>query len=96
MTIFTDNKSSILKVKNFEAKITTNHMIREVLHSMVSTGKEVCLVWIEGHSEIQCNERADALAKEAALLATPSNIFLPPRDMRSLTEQWLKEKWKKK
>ncbi|KAF6208851.1 hypothetical protein GE061_014593 [Apolygus lucorum] len=99
ITIFTDNKSAILKVKNFEVKPTTNHLIlsiREMLYSMVAIGKEVCLVWIKGHSGIFGNEMADALAKEAARLATHSTFELPPRDMGSLTKQWLREKWKRK
>lgn len=57
--------------------------IKEKIRSLENRNKTVKLIWTLAHEEIEGNEEADFLAKEATRFGVDSQICVPLRDLKS-------------
>ena len=69
LVVFSDSKSALEAIRNGETNITST--INNLLDRMHCKGKSCVLQWIPAHVDIEGNECADALAKEARNLHQP-------------------------
>ncbi|XP_046973827.1 uncharacterized protein LOC124540370 [Vanessa cardui] len=65
--IFSDSMAALQTIQNPNALHPLAVQTRENLHDLSLQGKVVILFWIKAHAGLKGNERADHLAKEAAL-----------------------------
>lgn len=81
--IYSDSLSvlqSIVSVNPINIKNNLIFLIRNRLSTLSNLNKEVWLIWIPGYRGISGNERADEIAKEAAINGDLLNIALPFSD----------------
>ncbi|CAH2109324.1 unnamed protein product [Euphydryas editha] len=65
--IYSDSSSALLTIQNPKALHPLAVEAREHLRRALLQGKQISLYWIRAHAGLEGNERADHLAKEAAL-----------------------------
>lgn len=85
VSIFSDSKSVLqtllLSKKNRRNTSNLIFMILALLYNMSQNGKFVRLVWTPAHLNIDGNERADCVAKEAIFVGRDAEFLLPPSDL---------------
>ncbi|XP_035209699.1 uncharacterized protein LOC118184161 [Stegodyphus dumicola] len=72
--IITDSQSSIYAIKS---PTTTSPIAHEIQNIISSSNKTFILTWTRGHSNCEGNERADILAKQAAIEQRSDLIRVP-------------------
>ena len=90
--IYTDSKSSIEALKNFNPKNSLVQEIKYTLHKHYEAGRNIELCWIPSHVGVKGNEDADRAAK-AATTMTQSNIKIPINDYMPMIKSSLMNKW---
>ncbi|KAJ2941658.1 hypothetical protein O0L34_g14716 [Tuta absoluta] len=65
--VLSDSRSSLELLKDRDSFHPLAYAIRRNLTSIATSGKTIRLFWVRAHIGVQGNERADELAKEAAL-----------------------------
>lgn len=96
--IFSDSKSSLesLKLKNTKIHKANNIVCKivEIHTALKENNKEIQLVWLKGHANIEKNEVADRLAKEAAVNGEVSTEFkVPGGDLRAYFKHLARQQW---
>jgi ribonuclease HI len=73
--VYSDNQASLLRLKNATDKPGQACLIRAIkaTSSLIQKGAKISLFWVPGHTEIEGNELADLLAKEALELEPDSD-----------------------
>ena len=93
--VFSDNKASLLRLYTPSDLLGQVHQIRTSLATVVivSKGGSISLNWVPGHVDIQGNELADKLAKEATRLEPSTNEtsfgVLSQKAKEVSTKEWL-------
>lgn len=95
--IFSDSLSCLQDINKYPFRskdlLHTNLKIREILYRCHSSGIEVALAWIPGHCGIEGNESVDYYAKQAVEIGLDTYSKGFSRDLRTLAEKNLREKW---
>ncbi|KYN16341.1 Ribonuclease H1 [Trachymyrmex cornetzi] len=94
-TIFSDSLSVLRAISSHQRK-DVNYLvfeIRDLLRKMVNNGFTINLVWVPGHKGIYGNERADELAREAALRGRRPKFKIPYHDLLALSRDTHKRKF---
>ncbi|XP_018360118.1 PREDICTED: uncharacterized protein LOC108759265 [Trachymyrmex cornetzi] len=94
-TIFSDSLSVLRAISSHQRK-DVNYLvfeIRDLLRKMVNNGFTINLVWVPGHKGIYGNERADELAREAALRGRRPKFKIPYHDLLALSRDSHKRKF---
>ncbi|XP_029178519.1 uncharacterized protein LOC114946237 [Nylanderia fulva] len=85
--IFSDSMSVLKALSNRRKLRNQNHIIQEIKHLLSvnkKRNKDIELIWIPSHSNIEGNENADALAKNAAQEGPFLNQELPYSDIANV------------
>ena len=61
------------------------------MHNLIAGGYKIAITWVPGHMRIEGNERANTLAKTAAILP-PECITVPHTDWNSAIKSKTYEK----
>ncbi|KYN21193.1 hypothetical protein ALC57_06435 [Trachymyrmex cornetzi] len=86
-TIFSDSKSVLTALMNIRKLKHHPHLIQEINQELVNCklkDKDVELTWISAHRNIQGNEKADSLAKKAAVEGPMRDIAVLHSDVYSI------------
>lgn len=67
VTVFSDSRSSLELIQNYETFHPLAFAIRRNISNLQKAGKQIELYWVKAHVGVDGNERADELAKAAAL-----------------------------
>ncbi len=94
--VFLSDSQVCLKALSLEG--TKSKLVQECHKALNKLGqrKRVILLWVPGHSNVEGNERADALAKRGTLpIPTgPEPIIpIPAKSCSHLVENWFDKKW---
>ncbi|XP_035207823.1 uncharacterized protein LOC118182561 [Stegodyphus dumicola] len=92
--VITDSQYSIHAIKQ---QHTNSPAARQIQDIISTSNKKFVLSWTRGHSACEGNERADYLAKQAALDKTGSQIHIPwPKSaLKYKLKQMANEKWQR-
>ena len=96
-TVCTDSKSTLQALQRTED--LTHPGVYEIHKLILSlrADQHVTFLWIPGHSGISGNDRADSMAKEAAMLPDPEELPVALGDILHLTKiqfsKYLQEQW---
>ena len=96
-TVCTDSKSTLQALQKTED--LTHPGVYEIHKLILSlrADQHVTFLWIPGHSGISGNDRADSMAKEAAMLPDPEELPVALGDILHLTKiqfsKYLQEQW---
>ena len=94
-TIFSDSKSSLQAIKNIYSNHPVIRQIQSLLIQIKARNKRVSLCWVPAHVSIPGNEKADDIAKTAALSARPPILYKNfYRDYYPLIKKDTSDKWK--
>lgn len=95
-TIYTDSKSALQTIQQYETdnKLAQDIQIR-LLHCS-NNGNTITLCWIPSHSNIFGNDIADKLAKEAARSKQVCNKPVPNKDLYSYIQMQVYKKWEQR
>ncbi|GFV12587.1 uncharacterized protein LOC103524116 [Trichonephila clavipes] len=101
IAIFTDSQAAIKTISGYNLfPSELEFKCKQLIHSFLSTGREVFLQWVSLHCVIHGNEQADKLVKEASMLYPPC-LPIPLRNAKrvlrdkycqkriSLLQSWL-------
>jgi len=94
-TIFSDSKSVLDALSSPQRNNNNNYLIplcRSKFYSLVNSGYSVSLAWIPVHVGIPGNEKADRLAKQAALFGRKPKFKVPYTDYCVFSNRDLREK----
>ena len=91
---FSDSLSSLQALMATEIKHRMVFKLLNQLNVLSMTGWDISLFWIKAHIQIQGNEKADLLAKEATELSVVSFTPLPKQQIRVKVLEVLRLKWK--
>lgn len=88
ISIFSDSKSVLSTLlpsrKNKKNSSNIIFSILDLLEKFNQKGKEVSLIWIPSHLNIEGNERTDRMTKEAIFTGADAEFLLSPNDMKAL------------
>ena len=90
--IYSDSRSSIEALQNYNPKNTLVQQIKYEFHKLYDDGKYVEICWIPAHMGIRGNEEADKAAKEAINM-NRSNIIIPTSDFVPTLKRNIFNKW---
>ena len=91
--IYSDSRSVLTALKQFQPKNTLIQKIREWINYIESTSeKKIELCWIPAHVGLQGNEQADRIAKKATT-EKPIPIQLPFRDYYARVKRCINAIW---
>ncbi|XP_035217364.1 uncharacterized protein LOC118190716 [Stegodyphus dumicola] len=89
--IVTDSQSSIQAIQSF---YTNSPIAQDIQKTIRTSNKQFILSWTRGHNNCEGNERADFLAKQAALqVGDGINIPWPQSALKSKLKQLATETW---
>ena len=91
--IFSDSQSALQALQVFNS---VNPIVMEILEWIILAkrrGKIIKFCWVPAHVGIEGNERADELAKFAAITLTPRNCLLPCSDCSSTIKPAAVQSW---
>ena len=91
--IFSDSRSALQALEMYNS---LHPLIMEILEWMILArrkGKEITFCWIPAHVGIVGNEKADELAKFAALKLAPKDIALPSGDYFPVIRAAVQSSW---
>ena len=71
------NSDSLSGLNALQDTQTTDYLTQQILHQLHSTEKHIYFSWVRGHVGLHGNERADALAREAAINSHSNFLFTP-------------------
>ncbi|XP_074028319.1 uncharacterized protein [Leptinotarsa decemlineata] len=92
--IITDSLSAIKGIQQIYSKNPTILDIKEILHQLTISNKEVVIVWVPSHVGISGNENADRVAREAVNeWVKPVEHRLWIGDVKSFIKVQMKEQW---
>ena len=91
-TIYTDSRSSIEALANYEHKDSLVKKTKILLHKLSERGKHAELCWIPSHIGVKGNETVDEMAKRA-ITQPRCNETIPLMDHMNKIKQIMKEKW---
>ena len=91
-TIYSDSKSALMAIKQFNSCHPIVQKVQEWLHRLASKFKCVHFCWVPAHVGIPGNELAD---QEAKAVVRDSIIFyhIPYTDMKNVIHSYIKSKW---
>ena len=92
-TIFCDSKSVLQSIECFDSKHPIILKILEWLFLIQKRGKIINFCWVPAHVDITGNERADRLAKEAAINSIPRPYPIPSSDFIPAITKEIRELW---
>ena len=96
IVLFSDSKSSLLKLQNCMATAPDNYLISDILNlycNLRQTNKHVTFVWIKAHIGIYENELVDEAAKEATRDGIDINFKIPHTDLTSVSKKRIQTNW---
>ncbi|CAG2213469.1 unnamed protein product [Mytilus edulis] len=102
LKIFSDSQSAVgLLTLNWAPKsyIDVIRDIKEHIEDLRTKGMEICILWTPGHANIQGNDEADLLAKQAAEEATqllPKNNIITLQDVKQGAHKSVMQKWQRR
>ncbi|XP_052742931.1 uncharacterized protein LOC128198962 [Bicyclus anynana] len=98
INIYSDSRSSLETISNIHTYHPLAFEIRKTLTKLKLNNKIVKLFWIKAHVGVEGNERADQLAKEAALTkkTAPDYDACPTGTSATWRESWIACKQQKK
>ena len=90
--ICSDSLSGLLSLDNIEH---TDPLVQDIQLSVIKSSKLISFMWIKGHSGIHGNERADTLARNAAVNDSlpPTFVPYPPSNLKYTLKQKLLLDW---
>lgn len=91
--IYSDSLSAIQSLKN---KFTQSPLCINILQlttHLISHDKNINIVWIPGHCQIDGNEKADNAARHATNEPTDNGIPIPLEDLRAGIKDKIKQTW---
>ena len=90
--ICSDSRSVLQTIANPRINHPIANSVQLIFDELLSSGKNITLCWVPGHSNIQGNERADEKAKQAG--QQPTTYYpLPYTDYYPLIEEKITEMW---
>ena len=92
-TIFCDSKSVLQSIESFNSKHPIIFKNLEWLFLIQKRGKIINFCWVPAHVDITGNERADRLAKEAAVNSIPRPYPIPSSDFIPAIAKEIRELW---
>ena len=92
-TIFTDSKSVLQALELYDSQNPIVIKIREWLYLLERRGREIKFCWVPAHVGVFGNERADLLAKDAAVNSAPLKYSLPYQDFISPVKREMRDAW---
>jgi len=94
VTIFSDCKSAVSKISNFDHDNKIVHDIQMLYKSLHAQGLKVEVVWIPGHVGIYGNDWADLAAKKALEKnKVDIRVKLNRNECKSILKKQLKKEW---
>ena len=94
ITVFSDSRSSLQILLNNRRNNPIANDIITLLYNLKTTGRVIKFCWVPAHSNIQGNETADRLAKEAATSQTDiTHSHIPHRDYYRVIREKIYEDW---
>ena len=90
---FSDSLSSLQALLTNEIKHRLVYKLIAQLNILSHIGWDLNLFWVKAHSQIQGNEKADILAKEATELPTVTYTPMPKQQIRVKVLEVLRLKW---
>nr|XP_037876353.1 uncharacterized protein LOC119630569 [Bombyx mori] len=96
--VFSDSKAALLTVINHGSLHPLAVDIRKMLKQCALQNKTVALYWIKAHVGLEGNERADQLAKEAALLSkkSPNYDLCPVSYVKRIIRSGSLDEWNRR
>ena len=95
-TILSDSKSALVSLKHNDSKHSRNpllHQIISLIYKIQTTNRtKLKFLWVKGHSNIQGNDVADQLAKQA-VHGQINECGVPYTDILPLIKRKCREKW---
>ena len=96
VVILSDSQSVLKKIQTtnldpYESWYITN--IKQLMNNLGN--RNIYLAWIPGHQQIQGNEKADSLAKEAVTGGINNPILLPSADYKKILHKEVHKEWDK-
>ena len=91
--IFSDSRSVLQALESFNPVHPLILEILEWLFLIQRRGRNICFCWVPAHVGIQGNEKADKLAKEAAVFKTPASCALPYGDFVPVIKSVVENVW---
>ena len=93
-TILCDSKSAIQKINSLYSDHPIVSKIQDYIIMLHSRHKSICICWVPSHINIEGNERADQLAKQAAQSqGEVMYIHYPHKDYYSVIKNSIRQKW---
>ncbi|XP_073986260.1 uncharacterized protein [Rhodnius prolixus] len=92
-----DSRVSLLSINNANRREPLLECIRGSVHALSADGWNLGFLWVKAHCGVEGNERADMLAKEAALSTLPvSYARAPVSYLREIGRQAVYSGWEKR
>lgn len=92
--ILSDSQGAIAKIKKRDVHPSRDYLslkTKRLLHIANSTGSNIAIAWIPGHSQIVGNERVDTLARIGSNLNVPLKVGLDRSEVVSLIREEIME-----
>lgn len=91
--IYTDSLSSLNAINSTQQRNTQVQELQQALNTLYKEEIDVKLYWVPAHTGIQGNEKADGLAKEAAIDAEPTLIPYPATHAKNTIAKHALQQW---